>query len=143
MPNLQVSVNPSQSLAKALPPLAEFRFQLRSFLSFSESAAEAEGITAQQYQLLQVIEESSAAGTPITRIAERMLLRHNSAVELIDRAVRAKLVRRTTDPTDQRRALITLTPHGHSLLARLVSEHLAFLSRTGHTLIAALERVTS
>ena len=38
-----------------LKSLAEFRFQMRKFLNFSEIASERLGIPAQQYQLMQVI----------------------------------------------------------------------------------------
>ena len=134
----------------ALSHLAEFRFQLRSFLAFSESAAEALGITAQQYQLLQVVAQAAGEGDPlgipgipITQVAERMLLRHNSAVELIDRAERATLVSRATDPADQRRALIRITSRGRDVLAQLVGQHVSFLAHCGPGLIAALERVTA
>ena len=90
--------------------LAEFRYQLRRFLSFSETASEAAGISAQQYQLLQVIatvpegQESS-----ISYIAERMVVRHNTAVELVDRAERAGLVHRVADQNDHRRSLVEIT----------------------------------
>ena len=81
-----------------LSELAEFRYQLRKFLSFSENVSESRGIPAQQYQLLQVVaavpvgQESS-----ISYIAERMMVRHNSAVELVDRAEKSGLVRRVSD----------------------------------------------
>ena len=70
-----------------LDRLAEFRFQLRRFLNFSEREAERFGIAAQQYQLMQVI-GSMAPGesASISYLAERMILRHNSTVELVDRA---------------------------------------------------------
>jgi DNA-binding MarR family transcriptional regulator len=69
-----------------LKELAEFRYQLRRFLSFSEVASEATGISAQQYQVLQVI-ATVPEGRPasISYLAERMMVRHNSAVELVDR----------------------------------------------------------
>ena len=72
--------------------LAEFRYQLRKFLSFSETEAERFGIAAQQYQLMQVIGAlPTGESASITFLAERMILRHNSTVELVDRAERAGL----------------------------------------------------
>jgi DNA-binding MarR family transcriptional regulator len=132
--------NPAVPL-KQVHHLADFRFRLRTFLSFSEQAADAAGITAQHYQLLQILALDDPRGVAITEIAQRMLLRHNSAVELIDRAERARLVLRTPDQDDHRRALILLTPRGRTLLARLVTEHLAYLRQDGPALVQALERV--
>ncbi len=82
-----MEVRESQSKLKSL---AEFRFQMRKFLSFSESASERCGIPAQQYQLMQVIAAiPEGQQASITYLAERMILRHNSTVELVDRAERA------------------------------------------------------
>lgn len=122
-----------------LRELAELRFQLRRFLSFSEVASERHGIQAQQYQLLQVI-GSAPPEQPasISYLADRMILRHNSTVELVDRAERAGLVRRHTDERDLRRSLIKLTPHGEELLRALVPEHLAELDRVSEQLMNAL-----
>jgi DNA-binding MarR family transcriptional regulator len=121
-----------------LPALSNFRFQLRGFLAFSESAAESLGTTSQQYQLLQVVGESSSEGVSITYIAERLLLRHNSAVELVDRAQRSGLVIRQTDLLDQRRLVVTLTSRGGYLLEQLVERHLVFLQQAGPDLIGSL-----
>jgi DNA-binding MarR family transcriptional regulator len=122
-----------------LKSLAEFRFQMRKFLSFSESASERCGIPAQQYQLMQVIAAIPDGQTAsITYLAERMILRHNSTVELVDRAERAGLVRRESDPTDMRRSLVMLTTQGHEILERLVAEHLRELSPLCAHLIHAL-----
>jgi DNA-binding MarR family transcriptional regulator len=126
----------------SLKELASFRYELRRFLGFSEGTAEAEGISAQQYQLLQVI---AAAGdtesASITYIAERMVLRHNSTVELVDRAVKAGMVERTGDPADQRRSLIRLTPLGTTTFEVLATQHIKELARRGPALISALQKV--
>ena len=122
-----------------LKSLAEFRFQMRKFLSFSESASERCGIPAQQYQLMQVIAAiPEGQQASITYLAERMVLRHNSTVELVDRAERAGLVRRESDPKDMRRSLVMLTAQGHAILERLVAEHLQELSPLCEHLIHAL-----
>ncbi len=125
-----------------LRKLAEFRYQMRSFLSFSESAAELAGISAQQYQLMQVIAAvPDGEGASISYLAERMILRHNSAVELADRAVRAGLVRREADEEDLRRSLVRLTPEGEGLLGGLVAKHLGELEAVGPDIAAAMKRV--
>ena len=121
-----------------LKGLAEFRYLLRSFLSFSETSAEAEDITAQQYQLLQVVGAAGPGGASISLVAQRMLLRHNSAVELVDRAERCTLVRRTADEADLRRSIVRLTPRGEELLVRLVGAHVRYLESSAGPLIAAM-----
>ena len=125
-----------------LKSLAEFRFQMRKFLNFSEMASEHCGIPAQQYQLMQVIAAMPAdQQASITYLAERMILRHNSTVELVDRAERAGLVRRDNDPTDLRRSLVQLTPQGVEILERLVAEHLRELAPLCEPLIVALREL--
>jgi DNA-binding MarR family transcriptional regulator len=126
--------------AHSLRSLAEFRYQLRRFLSFSEAASESCGIGVQQYQLMQVI----AAMPPgqqssISYLAERMILRHNSMVELVDRAERSGLVRREHDEKDLRRSLVLLTPHGSAMLDRLVAQHLEELLSQCQPLIRSLQ----
>jgi DNA-binding MarR family transcriptional regulator len=122
-----------------LKSLAEFRFQMRKFLSFSEIASERCGIPAQQYQLMQVVAAMpEGRQASITYLAERMILRHNSTVELVDRAERAGLVKRESDPTDMRRSLVQLTPEGKKILNRLVEEHLSELVPRCEHLIDAL-----
>ena len=135
---MEEEIKSSESIPR-LEELADFRYQLRTFLSFSESASESCGIAAQQYQLMQVIAAiPEGQQASITYLAERMILRHNSTVELVDRAERAGLVRRESDPKDMRRSLVLLTPHGNDILDRLVAEHLNELSPLCEHLIHAL-----
>jgi DNA-binding MarR family transcriptional regulator len=109
--------------------LAEFRFQLRKFLHFSSLAANATGIRTQQYQLLQCVWGMPEELDPtIANVAARMLLKHNSAVELVDRTIEQGLLRRCPDPTDHRRILLRMTPLGEKLLG--LAGRVAF-TRTG------------
>ena len=126
-----------------LERLAEFRYRLRQFLSFSEIEAERFGIAAQQYQLMQVIGALPAGQSEsISFLAERMVLRHNSTVELVDRAERAGLVKRATDERDLRRSLVVLTPHGEAVLTRMVAAHLQELDgEPGDYLLQTLREV--
>jgi DNA-binding MarR family transcriptional regulator len=126
-----------------LKELSEFRFQLRQFLAFSEISSERHGIQAQQYQLLQVI-AAAPPGQPasVSYLADRMVLRHNSTVELVDRAERAGLVRRHTDERDLRRSLIRITPTGEQLLRAMVAEHIQELERLGDRIISSLRAVS-
>jgi DNA-binding MarR family transcriptional regulator len=122
--------------------LAEFRFQMRKFLHFSSLAADAAGIRAQQYQLLQCVWGMPEELDPtIANVAARMLLKHNSAVELVDRTIEQGLLRRCPDPTDHRRILLRMTPLGEKLLGSLAAWHLRELEETGPELIRALRRV--
>lgn len=122
--------------------LAEFRFQLRKFLHFSSLAADAAGLRAQQYQLLQCVWGMPEELDPtIANVAARMLLKHNSAVELVDRTIEQGLLRRCPDPTDHRRILLRMTAHGEKLLASLAAWHVRELEETGPELIRALRRV--
>ena len=122
--------------------LAEFRFQLRRFLHFSNAMAESAGLRPQQYQLLQCIhgmpDELEAS---IANVAARMLLKHNSAVELVDRTMEQGYLRRKTDVTDHRRVLLRLTAEGERVLASLAEYHLQELEQAGPELIRALRRV--
>jgi DNA-binding MarR family transcriptional regulator len=126
-----------------LGELAEFRFQLRQFLSFSEISSERHGIQAQQYQLLQVV-AAAPPGQPasVSYLADRMVLRHNSTVELVDRAERAGLVRRHTDERDLRRSIIKLTPAGEQLLRAMVAEHVQELDRLADRIIHSIRAVS-
>jgi DNA-binding MarR family transcriptional regulator len=122
-----------------LRSMAEVRYQLRRFLNFSELATERCGVGAQQYQLMQVIAAMpEGQDASITYLAERMVLRHNSAVELVDRAQRVGLVRRLTDVKDMRRSLVQLTPEGEAILKRLVAEHLLDLPSRSEDLLNSL-----
>ncbi len=132
-----------EHVSAQLPALAEFRFHIRSFLSFSEQKAESLGITAQQYQMLQVIASAAPQGCSISHLAARLLLRHNSAVELVDRGTRSGLVRRTADAADLRRSMLQITEHGRTVLSQLVGEHLSYLKQDGRAMIEALERITA
>jgi DNA-binding MarR family transcriptional regulator len=122
--------------------LAEFRFQLRRFLHFSHIAAEGAGLRPQQYQLLQCVYGMPSELDPtIANVAARMLLKHNSAVELVDRTIEQGLLRRSPDPTDHRRILLRVTTQGERLLASLAEYHLEELEQAGPELIRALRRV--
>jgi DNA-binding MarR family transcriptional regulator len=125
-----------------LVELAEFRYRLRRFLSFSETASEAVGISAQQYQVLQVVAAIPAGQeSSISYVAERMVVRHNSAVELVDRAEKAGLVRRVADQNDHRRSLVEITSRGAELLSQLVAQHLIEVEAEGPELVRTLQRL--
>jgi DNA-binding MarR family transcriptional regulator len=124
--------------------LLELRTGLRRFLHWSEQQANATGLTAAQHQLLLAIRGyRGPEGPSIGEIAELLLLRHHSAVELVDRAETAGLVRRSADPDQHRVVRLALTPDGAERLARLAAQHLdelAQLAPTMEALWSVLER---
>jgi DNA-binding MarR family transcriptional regulator len=125
-----------------LRTLAEFRYELRRFLIFSESAAQNAGLHPQQHQLLlQVAGAPEGTAVTIAYAAERLGLRHNSTVELVDRSVREGLLTRRTDPGDKRRALLNMTHKGRQVLDRLSDEHARELNELAPRLERALKHV--
>ena len=123
--------------------LAEFRYQIRKFLHFSEQQARNAGIEPQQHQLLLAIKGvvESQQEPSIGILAERLQLQHHSTGELVDRLVERRLVSRSRSPEDRRQVLIRLTARGEIELERLSTCHLAELRTTGPALVAALEGV--
>jgi len=122
--------------------LAEFRFALRRFLAFSEEAARAAGLTPQQHQALLAIRGYPTRDrVTVSELAERLMIRHHSAVELIDRLSRAGLIVRAGDPADRRRVQIALTAKAQRKLKGLAAAHLEELRRLGSALPGLLERL--
>ena len=108
--------------------LADFRYVLRQFLAFSENRAAALGLAPQQHQALLAIKGFAGAPT-VGDLARRLVVRHNSAVGLVNRLVAAKLVDRCSDEADRRRASLVLTRRGEAILARLTAAHRQELRR--------------
>jgi DNA-binding MarR family transcriptional regulator len=127
-----------------LSTLAEFRFELRRFLQFSEGAAIEAGLHPQQHQLLLQI-AGAAEGTPVTiaYAAARLGLKHNSTVELVDRSEREDLIERTADKDDRRRAILRLTRKGRQVLHKLTGDHARELNEMAPRLVKTLQRVQS
>ncbi len=121
--------------------LAEFRYQIRRFLHFSELAARTAGIEAHQHQLLLALKGLARSEEPPTVgiLAERLQIQHHSAVELVQRLEDRRLISRSRSPADRRQVLIQLTPHGEAELEKLTVCHLAELRTNGPALVAALE----
>lgn len=125
-----------------LRKLAEFRFQLRRFLHVSQVAAERRGLHNQQYQMLQCVGGMPEGMAPtIANVARRMLLKHNSTVELVDRAIVQGLLSRVGDETDRRRILLRVTARGERILAELAEFHTRELEQSGPELVRALDNI--
>lgn len=104
--------------------LARFRAGLRRFMTFSERAARAEGITPAHHQLLLAIRGHPAAEPPtISDLAGVLQRRRHTIVELVDRAESHDLVATHHDPDDLRRRLVTLTPEAEAIIERLAASH--------------------
>ena len=109
--------------------LLAFRDGLRRFLHWSDQQAEAVGMTGTQHQLLLAVRGHGEPAPSIGDVADHLLLRHHSAVELVDRAEKAGLVRRENDPDDQRVVRLRLTRKGSRKVESLAAAHLEELSR--------------
>jgi DNA-binding MarR family transcriptional regulator len=121
--------------------LAAFRYQLRRFLWFSEQAAAAAGLSAQQYQALLAIRAEPGGAISVGDLAERMLLQPHSATGLVDRLQRLDVVRRDAVADDRRRTQIRLTPQGEKLLASLAGMHREELIRISPLLTQAFGKL--
>jgi len=118
--------------------LLAFRTSLRRFQHWSESQAREAGVTQVQHQLLVAVKGHPGDRPPsVGDIADYLLLRHHSAVELIDRAEMAGLVRRRIDPEDARVVRVELTRKGDTLVTQLTQAHLAKL----HDLASSLNEL--
>ena len=119
--------------------LLAFRTAVRHFLHWSEHQATGLGVTPAQHQLLLAVRgHEGALGPTIGDVAESLLLRHHSAVGLVDRAVAANLVERRSDPEDHRIVRLRLTAFGARRLRPLAGLHLAELRRMMPVLAPAL-----
>src|SRR5579863_362443 len=119
--------------------LAEFRYQIRRFLHFSEQVARQAGLESQQHQFMLALKGlPEGKQATISYLAERLQLQHHSTVELVNRLVENGYVERHRDEVDQRRVIVTLTPYGEEILRELSLFHRTELQTTGPALVEAL-----
>ncbi len=123
--------------------LAAFRYAIRKFVRFSEQASRGAGLTPQQHQALLAIKgQSNDERATISDLAEWMQLEHHTVVELVDRMVASGLVSREPNPKDRREVLVSLTPRGEDVLARLskvTRDQLRRLAPTMQAMLRTLE----
>ena len=123
--------------------LAEFRYALSQYLRFSRNAVETAGITLQQHQvMLFIIGNPGRQQLTIGELAERLQVRHHSAVGLVDRLEQQGLVERRQNQDDKRRVFINLTKKGISVLQSLAGMHSEELRHLGPQLCAMLKKIT-
>jgi DNA-binding MarR family transcriptional regulator len=119
--------------------LAEFRYHIRRYLDFSDQAARSAGLEPKQYQLLLALKGLPVGLLPtVTALAQQLGTRHHSTVELVNRAERNGLVRRTRSGNYVH---VQLTRKGESTLARVVEERLQELRVAGPVLVKALQQL--
>jgi DNA-binding MarR family transcriptional regulator len=122
--------------------LAEFRHQIRKFLSFSDRAVHAAGLERAQYQVMLAIKGMPEGSRPrIRELANRLHVQHHSAVELINRLEAGGYVRRARAEDDRREVLLALTHKGEKVLSELALHHHEQLQEAAPRLVAALRRV--
>jgi DNA-binding MarR family transcriptional regulator len=123
--------------------LAELRYSLRGFLHWSAQRAREAGITPTQHQLLLTIRSSrTPRGATIREVAEVLLIRHHSAVGLVDRAQEAGLITRERDPEQQSVVHLKLTEWGAVTVSSLSAVHLRELTQLAPTMQALLAALT-
>jgi DNA-binding MarR family transcriptional regulator len=122
--------------------LAAFRHSLRVFLHFSESEAEKAGVTGQHYQALLALRNAAHPMT-INDLAHELIIKHNSAVGLVDRLVEQGLLVRRRSRDDARKVLPQLTEKGLRVVDRLARIHLDELARVGLHLAGLLRQFSS
>lgn len=135
MPKKRKKANPKRSAPTELSLrdyqlLAEFRYLLARFLAFSEAAAQESGLASRQHQALLAIKGyPDGANVTVGRLAERLGIRHHSAVGLVDRLVTSGYLTRVVDANDRRRIFLSLTKRGEEILSELSAIHREELHR--------------
>src|ERR1700685_3002717 len=122
--------------------LADFRYQIRRFLGFSEEQVRAAGMEPQQHQLLLAIKGlPEGAIATIGELASRLQLKHHSTVELVNRLEKLRYVARAPSKEDRRPVIVHLTSAGAGILRKLSLAHHQELEITGPRLALALRSI--
>jgi len=130
---------PGEITATEYRALAELRYLIRKFVGEGDAAARAAGLEPQQYLLLLALRGlPEGVEATIRTLAERLALKHHSAVELIDRLETHGYVRRSRSRDDRRRVLVTLLPRGEKLLEQVARDRIGELRASGAALVSAI-----
>lgn len=122
--------------------LAELRYRIRHFLKEGDAVARQAGLEPQQYLLLLTLRGlPPGQEATIRTLADRLALKHHSAVELIDRLEMHGYVRRNRFRDDRRRVLVTLLPRGERILEQVARHRIEELRSTGHQLVRAIDQL--
>jgi DNA-binding MarR family transcriptional regulator len=119
--------------------LAELRYLIRKFVGDGDASAREAGLEPQQYLLLLALRGlPEGEEATIRTLADRLALKHHSAVELIDRLEVHGYVRRSRSRDDRRRVLVTLLPRGEKLLEQVARDRISELRASGAALVNAI-----
>jgi DNA-binding MarR family transcriptional regulator len=122
--------------------LAELRYRIRHFLREGDAVAQAAGLEPQQYLLLLAIRGlPPGEEATIRTLAERLVLKHHSTVELIDRLETHGYVRRSRGRDDRRRVMVSLLPRGERLLEQVARHRIGELRSNGQALVHAIDQL--
>ncbi len=133
---------PAEISTEEYRALAELRYLIRHFVSEGDTVSRAVGLEPQQYLLLLTVRGLPAGEEATIRtLAERLALKHHSAVELIDRLEAHGYVRRTRGREDRRRVLVSLLPRGERMLEQVARHRISELRSTGHELVRTIDRL--
>ena len=120
--------------------LAELRYRIRHFLREGDTVARTAGLEPQQYLLLLMIRGlREGEDATIRTLAERLALKHHSAVELVDRLETRGFVRRSRGREDRRSVLVSLLPRGERVLEEVAQQRINELRSHGHQLVRAID----
>ena len=122
--------------------LAELRYRIRHFLHEGDAVAQAAGLEPQHYLLLLMIRGlPEGEEATIRTLAERLALKHHSAVELVDRMEEHGYVRRRRGQDDRRRVLVSLLRLGERMMEKVARGRIDELRSSGHQLVRAIDRL--
>jgi DNA-binding MarR family transcriptional regulator len=133
---------PTEITTSEYRALAELRYQIRHFLHQGDAVARSVGLEPQQYLLLLAIRGlPEGEEATIQTLADRIALKHHSAVELVDRLEAHGYVRRTRGREDRRRVLVSVLPRGERMLEQVARHRITELRSHGHELVKAIEQL--
>jgi len=122
--------------------LAELRYLGRKFLRFSKDFLRAKvGLNPEQYEALLAIKAFPGNSLTISQLSERLQVKHHSAVNIADRLVERKLIRRRPGKHDRRQRHLELTDEGEKLIEEMALVHYSELSNRSEEMIEALRRL--
>ncbi|HWG04343.1 MAG TPA: MarR family transcriptional regulator [Beijerinckiaceae bacterium] len=120
-----------------LEALASFRHALRQFLATADVELDRFGLGPRRYQAMLAIQaHRTGSHLSVGELADLLLIRHNTAAELVKRLERAGLVRKWYDPADRRRALLALSDEGQATLGEIATTQLQRLHESRAALLA-------
>lgn len=142
--NIYIVLRYTKSMPKELSTaeyqaLAELRYRIRKFLREGDTVASDTGLEPQQYLLLLMIRGiPHGQEATVSNLAERLVLKHHSVVELIDRMETHGYVRRSRSREDRRSVLVSLLPRGAKLLEEVAHHRVGELRASGAALANAI-----